>query len=58
MTGEERKASPAPLPLFLCLHRLTDDVPDGVGEILLAIIIYEVGSNWAGICKHDSAIFF
>ena len=44
-TGEERKASPAPLPLFLCLHRLTDDVPDGVGEILLAIIIYEVGSN-------------
>ena len=31
MTGEERIVSSAPLPLFLCLHRLTDDIPDGVG---------------------------
>ena len=35
-TGEERIASSAPLPtIFLCLHRLTDDVPDGVGGVTL-----------------------
>ena len=30
-TGEGRMASSAPLPLFLWLHRLTDDVSDGIG---------------------------
>ena len=34
MTGEERIASSVPLPtIFLCLHSLTDDVPDGVGGV-------------------------
>ena len=34
MTGEGRMASSAPLPtIFLCLHRLTDDVSDGVGGV-------------------------
>ena len=34
MTGEERIASSVSLPtIFLCLHRLTDDVPDGVGGV-------------------------
>ena len=28
-------ASSAPLSLFLCLHRLSDDVPDGVGGVTL-----------------------
>ena len=31
MTGEERKASPAPLRLFCGLHCLADDAADGVG---------------------------
>lgn len=31
MTGEERKASPAPLRLFCGLHGLADDAADGVG---------------------------
>ena len=26
-------ASSAPLSLFLCLHRLSDDVPDGIGGV-------------------------
>ena len=34
MTGEERIASSVPLrTIFLCLHRLTDDVPNGIGGI-------------------------
>ena len=38
MTGEERIASSAPLPtIFLCLHRLTDDVSDGVSGVTLHI---------------------
>ena len=28
-------ASSAPLSLFLCLHRLSDDVPDGIGGVTL-----------------------
>ena len=32
-TGEGRMASSAPLSLFLCLHRLSDDVPDGIGGV-------------------------
>ena len=27
--------SSAPLSLFLCLHRLSDDVPDGIGGVTL-----------------------
>ena len=35
-TGEGRMASSVPLPtIFLCLHRLTDDVSDGVGGVTL-----------------------
>ena len=35
MTGEERKASPAPLRLFCGLHGLADDAADGVGGVTL-----------------------
>ena len=38
MTGVERIASSAPLPtIFLWLHRLTDDVSDGVSGVTLHI---------------------
>ena len=36
MTGEERIASSVPLPtIFLCLHRLTDNIPDSIGGVTL-----------------------
>ena len=37
MTGEERKASPAPLRLFCGLHGLADNAADGLQDLLMGV---------------------